>query len=354
MLWHNKKRLTQVFYDSQGEPVFVKPYFALNDLDLMGASFPVSFEPVGSIYEILNNKPDARICLVRESSIGDILLMLPVFYRIKELYTLCQIFFATVDRYMPLFKYVDFIEPVKKQKIEFEAYDIGYDFNLSLERAERAGWGKNYHRSNIYARLLGLDLKEYRFDLPISGEEKKVAREILHANGYKEGPLVGFQIRGAETYRSIPIQKVKNVVNRLAQEGIQVALLDGDRNIGWEGENIINTCGMLDLLGLLGVVDSCDLVVSTDSGITHIAGALGKKNVAFFACVPAENRVKYPNCKVVDLARAYGCEPCWESGDKCGRRWSCLAEADENLIFNGIMSGFTDEQNGESFNLSIR
>ena len=339
MLWHNKTGLIHVFYDAQGEPVTVKPYFVLNDLDLMGVKFPVSFAPVKSICEILDQKPDASICLARNSSIGDILLMTPVLYCIKELYPLCSVFLATVDNYLPLFKYADFVIPIREKKASFQPYDIGCDFNLSLERAERAEWGKKYHRSDIYARLLGLNLKEYRFHLPYSDKERKMADEFLQSNGYKSGPLVGFQIRGATPYRSIPIHKIRNVVKILTNHGIQVALLDGDRNAGWEGKNIINICGMLDVLGLAAVLGCCNLVVSTDSGITHMAGALGKKNVAFFACIPAENRVRYPNCKVVDLAKEHGCKPCWETGERCGQRWSCLVDADEDLICDEIMAG---------------
>jgi len=335
VLWHNRTGLIQVFYDSQIEPAYVKPGFAINDLDLPGVASGLT--PVGSIYEIVAEKPDARICLARASSIGDIILMTPTLYRIRELFPLCRIFFATVDHYLPLFKHLEFVELIRNKLMEVYDFDVGYDFDLSLERAEGAGWGRQYHRSDIYARLLGLDLKEHRYDLPYPEAERQRATELLCSKGYRSGPLVGFQLRGASVQRSLPIEKVRTVVSRLAERGLQVVLLDSDGNAGWEAKNVLNLCGMLDTLGLFAVVDCCDLVVSTDSGITHVAGVLGKRNVAFFACVPAENRVKYPNCKVVDLARAHGCEPCWEGGGKCGQRWSCLAEADENLLCTEII-----------------
>jgi ADP-heptose:LPS heptosyltransferase len=271
------------------------------------------------------------------SSVGDILLMFPLFYCIKELYPLCRLSFSSTRQHLLLVKYVDFIAPVEEKKLAFTRPDFGYNFNLVVERAERQGWGQGYHRSEIYARILGIDLKDYNFTLPYSGCEKAMVSALLQRKGYKTGPLIGFQLKGASAQRSFPADKVKKVIGMLAADGISVALLDGDRNAGWEGENIVNLCGKMNVLELAALIDKCTLVVSTDSGVTHIAGAVGKRNVAFFGCIPAKNRVKYPMCKVVDLARKHGCEPCWENGERCGRRWSCLAEVSEKFVYDRIM-----------------
>lgn len=341
MLWVNKTGVNQVFYDNQIEPVSIRPVYAISDLDVNGVR-PKSFTPITSIYEILDQKPDASIRLVRVSSIGDILLLFPVFYRIKELYPECRLSFASVKRYLPLIKYIDFIEPVDEKKAGLaNNIDFGYDFNLTIERAERYGWGKNFHRSEIYARILGIEIPEYRYTLPYSDVEKIEVLNIMKSKGYDEvsaDPIIGFQLRGANESRSFPLEKIKNVIKRLTETGIRTVLIDGDRNIGWEGTNIINMCGTVDVLGLAALIDMCDLAVSTDSGVTHLAGAVEKKNVAFFGCIPAKNRVKYPNCHVVDLAKEWGCESseCWEGGGRCGRQWSCLIDADENLIFDRI------------------
>ena len=338
MLWLNETGLPRLLYDRDMEPVIIQPCFAISDLDVTGAS-PAScgVSPVASLYGVLDQKPDADICLARVSSIGDVLLLFPVFYRIKELYPLCRISFASVQRYLPLVKYIDFIVPIEEKKMAFMEPDFGYDFNLTVERAERQGWGKNYHRSEIYARILGVDLAEYKFDLPYSDMERTMVADLLKRKGYTDGRLIGFQLRGANPSRSLPIDKVRRVIGMLASNGISIALLDGDRNAGWEGENIINLCGDMDALELAALIDRCDLAVSTDSGVTHIAGAVKKKNVAFFGCIPAENRVKYPNCVVIDLAREHGCEPCWENGERCGRKWSCLSEVNDKLIFDKVM-----------------
>lgn len=337
MLWVNQTGVSQVFYDGDVEPVFVRPGFAISDLDVAG-SRPEGFSPLSSICEVLDKKPNASICLARVSSIGDILLLFPLFYRIRELYPKCQLSFASVKQYLVLIKYIDFISPIEEKKLTLVKADFGYDFNITIERAERQGWGKLYHRSEIYARILGMDLKEYLFTLPYSNLEREKVSSIMESKGYKhDKSMIGFQLRGANDSRSFPIEKVKRMISRIADDGVQVTLIDGDKNWGWEGKNIINMCGEVDVLELVALVDMCDLVVGTDSGVTHIAGATGKTNIAFFGSIPAKNRVKYPNCKVVDLAEAYGCRPCWDSGDRCGQGWKCLAEADENLIYDRIM-----------------
>lgn len=336
MLWVNKTGINQVFYDSDAEPVSVRSCFAINDLDVAG-SRPKGFSPLTSIYEVLNQKPDASICLARVSSIGDILLLFPTFYHIREFYPECHLSFASVKKYLSLIKYIDFITPVEEKKLHLQKADFGYDFNITVERAERQGWGKKYHRSEIYAKILGMDLTEYVYALPYSDIEKNNVISVLKDKGYRNGiPMIGFQLRGASASRSFPLEKVKRIISKLAEEEIQVALIDGDKNIGWEGKNIINMCGKVDILELAALIDACALVVGTDSGVTHMAGAVGKASIAFFGCIPAENRVKYPNCHVIDLAQEFGCESCWDSGERCGQQWSCLLEADEDMIYNKI------------------
>ena len=342
MLWINKTGIPQIFYDPHIEPISVRPGFSINDLDAAGGR-PKGFSPLMSIYEILDQKPNASICLARVSSIGDILLLFPLFFRIRELYPECHLMFASVKRYLEFIKYIDFIEPVEEKKLNTIRPDFGYDFNITVERAERQGWGKLYHRSEIYAKIVGVSLEEhYTYTLPYSEIEKMKVLNLLQQKSYISGPpLIGFQLRGASPQRTIPTEKLKRVINRLTGIGAAVVLLDGDKNIGWGGPNIINMCGELNVLELVAMVDMCDLVVSTDSGVTHIAGAINKKNIAFFGGIPAENRVRYPECIVVDLAGEFGCSPCWESGEKCVQGWDCLVRANEDLMYNRIVDGLT-------------
>ncbi len=65
----------------------------------------------------------------------------------------------------------------------------------------------------------------------------------------------------------------------------------------------------LSLLGLASVMEGCRLFIGNDSGITHMAAALGLPTVALFG--PTEHKIWAPRGeKVVVVRREISCSPC--------------------------------------------
>ncbi|MBW3599046.1 MAG: glycosyltransferase family 9 protein, partial [Planctomycetes bacterium] len=69
----------------------------------------------------------------------------------------------------------------------------------------------------------------------------------------------------------------------------------------------IDATGALSLRELMGVINGAALVVSTDSGPFHIAGALGRPLVGLFRARRPEHAHRYPQARVV-FGRYQNCQ----------------------------------------------
>jgi len=78
--------------------------------------------------------------------------------------------------------------------------------------------------------------------------------------------------------------------------------------------NVLNWTGNTPTLErLIGVVDRCDAVITIDTGMMHLAGALGKQTLTIFGPTRPEFLASfYTNMVVLDANRE--CSPCWERG----------------------------------------
>jgi ADP-heptose:LPS heptosyltransferase len=63
--------------------------------------------------------------------------------------------------------------------------------------------------------------------------------------------------------------------------------------------HVFDLTGQLDIEEMLGVIASSDLVISTDSGPFHIAGALGRPLVGLFRTTRPEHAARYSQASVV-------------------------------------------------------
>jgi len=73
------------------------------------------------------------------------------------------------------------------------------------------------------------------------------------------------------------------------------------------GGSLINTVGELSIPRLLATIESASLVVTTDSGPFHMAGALGKPIIGLFRGRRPEHANRYPRARVI-----FGADPSCE------------------------------------------
>ncbi len=121
------------------------------------------------------------------------------------------------------------------------------------------------------------------------------------------------------------------VAKRLALRGFGIIIV-GDSGDRKTGDRIVkdiasaaNLCGELSLLKTAAVLDKTSLLISGDSGIMHLASALGIPVVALFG--PSNAKKWAPRSKgTVVVSKAYACSPCSKYGytPRCKKNVVCI------------------------------
>ncbi len=140
---------------------------------------------------------------------------------------------------------------------------------------------------------LGLEPVQLRPDLCPTSEEMQFAETFLLRNGWSRGDLLvgvhaGSSLNAAEQKRW-PKDNFVEVIKPLLQKSVKVLLIAGlaerslTRMIQRElGDGVINTDAALTLRQTVAAIYCCRLFISNDSGIAHIAAALGIPLVVLF------------------------------------------------------------------------
>jgi heptosyltransferase-2 len=91
------------------------------------------------------------------------------------------------------------------------------------------------------------------------------------------------------------------------------------------GEGVLDLTGATDLPTLAGLLDLSALAASNDSGVMHLAAALGKPTVAIFGSTsPVWSAALAPWVRA--LYAAYPCSPCFRR--TCPIGYGCLRSID--------------------------
>ena len=186
----------------------------------------------------------------------------------------------------------EFIEPIFKIKIKNK-------------------YKKNYFK---FAEYLGLNTDEVKVTLPEgSNEAKEKARKLL--SGLDKGKK-NLMIAPATTWDDKHWDKDnwKKLIKEINKEKYNLVFL-GTKNdkqlvsyIG--GDDYFNLCGETNLSELIEVLKEADILISLDSGSTHLAWAVQKpKIISIFCCTPYERYAPLGKGHIA-LSGNLPCQPC--------------------------------------------
>lgn len=157
-------------------------------------------------------------------------------------------------------------------------------------------------------------------------------RIVLHAassNPAKCWPLAHFQSLAGmliEQYQAqlyfLGSSKERERYNSLIQE-----LLPGHRN------HVINLCGQTSLPESLALLRQMDLVVANDSGIIHMAAAVGTPVVAIFGPMDPQQWRPLSDQSSIVVHPGLTCRPC-RMKISCDNLYPCLREILPQQVFN--------------------
>ena len=172
-------------------------------------------------------------------------------------------------------------------------------------------------------RALGLEVEEVLPRISVSESARSSGcRRLVELGLGPDEPYLVIHPFGSTTAQWWPAERVNELGRWIRQVfGLATVLIGGGETRGaalGEADEVIDSRGALSLEELLGVIERARLVISTDSGPFHIAGALGRPLAGLFRARRPEHAGRYPEARV-----AFGRHPACDlecRWDDCRKR----------------------------------
>jgi heptosyltransferase-2 len=218
---------------------------------------------------------------------------------------------------------------------------IGYGAELRdpllTRRVSRGAPARSAPRSREYivlARAAGLTVEEAIPRLAALPAERNAAAALRARAGLHSGSFAvlapGASYGPAKRWEPANFAKLAAALH--ARDGTRSILVGTREDAGpaaevarLAGSAAFDLTGATDLASLTGLLDESILVASNDSGVMHLAAALGKPTVAVFGSTsPAWSAAELPWVRT--LYAAYPCSPCFRR--TCPIGYGCLRSID--------------------------
>lgn len=297
-----------------------------------------------------------RVLIVRFSSIGDVLLTTPLVRALRRRHADAELVYVTKREMAPLVNdnphltqvaALESGEPVVHLARRLRAVDPthGLDLHGSLRSAAvrtlvRARWAG--YRKHRVARtvLIATKLDVYGTARPVPERYFRAARWLdvepdggppefhlgagarersaawLHEKGLSGAPLAALAPGAAHATKRWPVRHWNELAGRLRAAGLQPVILGGpgDRGIAQQIPDVPSAAGELSLQETGALIARARVLVSGDTGLMHMATALGTPVAALFG--PTVRRFGFfpYRAPAEVLERALPCRPCSTKG----------------------------------------
>jgi ADP-heptose:LPS heptosyltransferase len=169
----------------------------------------------------------------------------------------------------------------------------------TYEIGSPATWGPDERLNGL--RCLGLDARYVQPRLWVTDQSRQSARQKLRDLGVPEACRYAvIHPYSSRRLQSWPVHRAHELAAALLRDRGMTALLAGSTRQPVEpGSPIINATGLLNLPELLAILEQATLVVTTDSGPFHMAGALRRPTVGLLRAAAPRYASLYETSRVL-------------------------------------------------------
>ena len=262
-----------------------------------------------------------KILIIRFSSIGDIVLTTPVIRCVKKQFPDAEVHYVTKEVFKNILihnPYIDKVHTFKEdiselyEPLKAENFDVVIDLHKNLRslRLKQKLKAKNYSFDKLnLQKFLAVNFKQINklpnkhivdryFDavapLGIKNDGKGLDH-FMHQNDrvdvsslltdHLQKTFVALVVGGSYFTKKIPLNKLSEICKN---SKLPIIVLGGkeDKPVGDELQNqfpqLINTCGQYTINQSASIIEQAEWVVSSDTGLMHIAAAYNKKIISMW------------------------------------------------------------------------
>ena len=325
-----------------------------------------------------------KILIIRFSSIGDIVLTTPVIRALYKLPERPEIHFITKRKYASTLQHNPYInklytfekeitELVSDLKSENYTYIIDLHSNLRSKRLKLllGNRSKSFHKLNIkkWVRVklkydllpkkhivqrymdtvgfLGAKNDDLGLDYFVTEQDQNTAASFM--TKFPEGYHV-FVIGGTHFTKQIPSEMLINIAK---SSRLPIILIGGPEDYekgvfiqDSVGKSLVNTCGKYNLNESAAIIKACQKVLTSDTGMMHIASAFRKEIISLwgntipeFGMYPYFPKADASKNKIFEV-KNLKCRPCSKIGYKeCPKKhFNCMLHIDIQQVIHTLNS----------------
>lgn len=317
-----------------------------------------------------------KILIIRFSSIGDIVLTTPIIRCVKQQLKETEVHFVTKEVFKGILihnPYIDKVHTFKEDISEIynelisEKFDVVIDLHKNLRslRLKQKLKTKNFSFNKLnLQKFLAVNFKQInklpnthivnRYFETVNSlgvlNDGKGLDYFIHANDNvdvatilsnpSQSSFVALVVGGSYYTKKIPLNKLTEICRTI---NFPIVILGGkeDKLIGDELQKkfpqIINTCGQYTINQSASIIQQAEWVISSDTGLMHIASAYDKKIISIWGnTIPEFGMSPYlPNVnnKMLEI-KNLSCRPCSKLGyKKCPKgHFKCMNDIDISII----------------------
>ena len=291
------------------------------------------FQPV-TVAKWLRANPSGCVLLLRGGGVGDLLFLTPALREVRRRFPNCHLHVAVAPHHRRVMQGNPAIDALTSRDEAYETapHPFLVDLNYYLEAANDQ---QEVNRVNLFARALGLNgLADTNLAYAVTDEEREWVAETLRD---LPRPIVAVQPHGSNPARHATAERMQQICAALKARGWSVVTVGlyapAD---GWGSD--LHIGDQVALGQKAAVLEAANAYLGMDSGLTHLANAVGTPGVALYGPIDGALRVTgYPTCRVLQGNEYVNCPPCNDNRQaKCGPFPQCMESIPIEVIVNAV------------------
>ena len=287
-----------------------------------------------------------KICFMHQASIGDTLMVTPVYRALKECFPDCRQVVVTGHTGYELLRgnpHIDTLLRYEKGDAVFPVIkniwraDASVIFDYHYRNAlysflalipKRIGYGKDFINVKLHdeplemyeplkylaaVKQLGIHTDDFTLTRPVATEQEKIhVAEILaeiKSPAQKLILFVPFSLAAIKDWEPV---KYREIISRLKSLGHATAILGGKseaERIAKEFPEAVNLAGKLNLRESAELISRADLQISGCTAMLHICSTTNTPSIALYGPTIPEQWAPKKNCYVI--THRLSCSPCY-------------------------------------------
>lgn len=212
-------------------------------------------------------------------------------------------------------------------------YTHGIELPIPADKSWRLLDMHAVDRNLSVVEQLGADISHPRFVLPVSEQDHTNSLSLLASHGWSPGDrLIGIAPMTRAKIKNWPLERFVETARVLSNGGscrIVVFGSSDQRAIGRSfedalGHACINLMGKTTIRQLTALLRNMTVVVANDSAVAHLAAAVGTPVVAVMGPTNPRSTGPYGKCSRVAVSEGLACRPCGARTCRNSHRLECL------------------------------